>query len=1024
MNDMSPAGVGWPKWPKWPYRGLDFYREADAPLFSGREEDVRSCAGLVLKFGVKVLLLQGSSGSGKSSFLRAGLIPFLKQTSSTDGRNQLFFFRDEGAVIRCTADPLAEIARSIIAVLEHENPFTAPFDPSNPSLSEAVRSEVRQKAQQFLETSGKRDSAALVEMMTMLAGDLPGRLVIVLDQAEEVLTRSDGTSQSTAVVGGFFRFLEDIYLRNIDVRVIVSLRTEYYGRFRDELRISDDRLSSRPRHGGVEPYLLRPLRNPDGLRRIILEPTLAKQPGGKPVYDFKVQPRLADRVVEDLLQQFPHSSVTPALQVVCASLYSRLTPSKREIVKEDYTGLGGVHGIVQMYLSEGIQAVEPSSSLETENWHLLLVSLVSRQSGGTVLSLIESADELEARANSLKIPGPIKPRLMKLTAGRTPLLRGEPPVNPQYFSLKHDVLAIILSRWDDDHGGAIRARHEERARARRVVWAVVAASIVAIGGVAFVAYDRGKASFEAKRDAVVLKNSYAEHAPFGDFRQSLLVMLANLQTKSTSADRYYEKFLAPGVIHKATVEALRRTLPRAPRFAETYAAVGIDSDSGKLALLEQKPDGSLGLTVLALPTDETTIDWSKAKERIISADRLPEASQVNSFLNATGFLSEIGPAVYVAGKLFFWNEDGVLQERDVVGQLPPEIRKSPGPRAEFVQGALHLSQFNWADRDNKLRMLRLGSEDLKSNPVRAPGPPVTVDFNISEQPWPLLSHAAEAPPYHGNLATKRLQDTESVDGVLVEKEAPNTQGQATSNNKDKAPQKILLQAKVGKTDTSQPIEVPLAVLTRPLEPPAQERRRATFGFGENVNAVIFKMDGPQFYIFDLDGTGNAKTRRRTFKVTAPPGADLEVARASTPFVQSPITLTRVSDGWRAAWLAANGVWSVKTSDATGDVARTSPELPLMSGDPGGMKLQFALKGNFLVLLQQKQWGRPMDIRIWDLRPVWSKRIASIRTQELVKSACEIVLSGNSNGVLSVPDAELFQIDMSRRDPCARYRSGP
>ncbi len=78
-------------WPKHPYRGLDFYRETDALLFRERDKDVQECSAILLGFGVKILLLQGSSGSGKSSFLRAGLIPDLKRS---DRRN--FFLNGQG----------------------------------------------------------------------------------------------------------------------------------------------------------------------------------------------------------------------------------------------------------------------------------------------------------------------------------------------------------------------------------------------------------------------------------------------------------------------------------------------------------------------------------------------------------------------------------------------------------------------------------------------------------------------------------------------------------------------------------------------------------------------------------------------------------------------------------------------------------------------------------------------------------------------------------------------------------------
>jgi hypothetical protein len=43
------------QWPRFPYRGLDFYREADAPLFRERDKDVEECATILLGFGVKIL---------------------------------------------------------------------------------------------------------------------------------------------------------------------------------------------------------------------------------------------------------------------------------------------------------------------------------------------------------------------------------------------------------------------------------------------------------------------------------------------------------------------------------------------------------------------------------------------------------------------------------------------------------------------------------------------------------------------------------------------------------------------------------------------------------------------------------------------------------------------------------------------------------------------------------------------------------------------------------------------------------
>ena len=70
-----------------PYPGLMAFQEADAPLFFGREEAIRE--GLdqlrnLRDFGGRALLLVlGASGCGKSSLVRAGLVPKLRRDPHT-----------------------------------------------------------------------------------------------------------------------------------------------------------------------------------------------------------------------------------------------------------------------------------------------------------------------------------------------------------------------------------------------------------------------------------------------------------------------------------------------------------------------------------------------------------------------------------------------------------------------------------------------------------------------------------------------------------------------------------------------------------------------------------------------------------------------------------------------------------------------------------------------------------------------------------------------------------------------------
>jgi hypothetical protein len=502
--DAVPLVVNWPKHP---YRGLDFYRETDARLFRERDKDVRECADILLGFGVKILLLQGSSGSGKSSFLRAGLIPHLKQD-----QRRTFFLKGRDSVIRCTSDPLPKIARVLVGALENSCVFSedAREGRGDALIEDEVRLDACGSLERAFSCSREQLADAILGALVAVCADLPGKLVLVLDQAEEVLTRSRGGRAADDASVAFFRFLEDVYLRNVDARLVVALRTEYYGRFRDELRISDDRLSNRPRSGGVEPYLLRPLREKNALMRVVEAPTSACTGEGIAVYDFAFQEGLIERIVGDLLQAFPHLAVTPALQLVCASLYERLTKEDRTITHADYNRLGRINGIFGAYLERGISEAEPRTRTQVDQWHLLLHSLVSRQGGGTLVSLIEPLDELEKGARDVGLQSAIGPALVRLTHGPAPLLRGEPPDKPRNFSLKHDVLAIVLVRWFAEHEGALKAKKEEAAKRHWMLAISIGAFAMLCLFFGFIVYDRGEA---ARQD-----QSSRPHEPLRDPR--------------------------------------------------------------------------------------------------------------------------------------------------------------------------------------------------------------------------------------------------------------------------------------------------------------------------------------------------------------------------------------------------------------------------------------------------------------------------------------------------------------------------
>jgi WD40 repeat protein/Ni2+-binding GTPase involved in maturation of urease and hydrogenase len=94
--------------PECPYRGLQPFQEQDARFFRGRDPQIRQLSALIEQH--RIVMVTGASGSGKSSLVRAGVFPLLRQYDIA-----LVTFRPtEGA------DAHALLARALASALGHE----------------------------------------------------------------------------------------------------------------------------------------------------------------------------------------------------------------------------------------------------------------------------------------------------------------------------------------------------------------------------------------------------------------------------------------------------------------------------------------------------------------------------------------------------------------------------------------------------------------------------------------------------------------------------------------------------------------------------------------------------------------------------------------------------------------------------------------------------------------------------------------------------------------------------------------
>lgn len=1006
MDAQTHAG----EWPKDPYPGLRFYRETDAVLFSERDDNVRQCAESLLRFGVKILLLQGSSGAGKSSFLRAGLIHYLRQ----DPERRSVFLGGDDHTIRCTSDPLPQISQALSnaldsgAIVVREVTEECANDVCT-LVDRDVLDDVCKRLRALADCPRKELANGLVKVLLDICAQLPGKLVLVLDQAEEVLTRETGDPEVREASAAFFFFLEKVYLLNIDVRIIVALRTEYYGRFRDELRISDTRLSDRPKRGGVEPYLLCSLRDKEALLRVMSLPTTATYPDGSSVYNFTFNSGVREEILDDLLKSYPVGAVTPVLQVICSALYNCLTEKKRAITRVDFHSLDGVDGIMKTYVHDVVTEAARRTRSSADQWYALLYSLVSRQGGGMVVSLTESVEELERRARDEKIEGDIRAAFFELSHGRRPLLRGEPPERPRYFSLQHDVLATALVRWKLTYTERLERMKAERKSKRKVLGVIVC--VVAIAAMAIIQNGlRSNELLHVKETLVNGRNSLASFAPRGNFRQSLALLLANLDA-TDHADTIYE-WLVRGnePLHADSVTALRQTLTRMPALTGQYLAAGLNAAGGQVALLEQ---GGKSLAIVALP-----LGYDYSQVPVIKHLALPEPPANNpngNFLPSVGFIDQIGPVALVAGYAYYWDEQGKPVMRNLRKILPEVVRGAVFPRYDFIGGKLLITAGSFSSSDNyDLSVVYVDADALRSEtalptrrviqsltrlslgPVFSPSPKLPDTFAY------LYEGGERAAADYSDLISRRFER-------LVSNSGPSPAAG--------------LDLYVGRVDSfDAPRHISVAALSVPSGPGQHQAVGTSFVLGQD--AVIFKSVESSLYLFEIpailssasDNVAPQPIRfvppRDPLQTRQPGPEDLRLVSGPSPWGAPPLAGVAIGGRLRAAWAAPRGLWVVENSRTQPGVANALPGLsgPLMSGDVGGTKLQFTSDGNVMLLLQQRDFRNPLSVRVWDLRQGRIDWLRQAPLPWLKDTACELMKrSAADTPFFSEPEAAIFQL---------------
>ena len=188
-----------------PYRGLDALQELDAGVFFGRDAAVVQAIDrvrLMRSLGAeKVLVVLGASGAGKSSFLRAGLLPRLRRES--EHFVVLPTVRPEGAAISGPQGLLA-------------------------SLRAAERDDLQRSTMAEVERQlGEQGLARVLRGLRIepVAAGMPAPTILLpIDQAEELFA-SDGRAESRSLLS-HLQALHDDMDRTVHVLVLCTVRSD------------------------------------------------------------------------------------------------------------------------------------------------------------------------------------------------------------------------------------------------------------------------------------------------------------------------------------------------------------------------------------------------------------------------------------------------------------------------------------------------------------------------------------------------------------------------------------------------------------------------------------------------------------------------------------------------------------------------------------------------------------------------------------------------------------------------------
>lgn len=401
-----------------PYRGLKRYEPQDAAIYFGRDAAIVHGLDQIRKIRDqktdRMLVILGASGSGKSSFMRAGLWPRLKRDDSN-------FY------------PLPIVRPGRAAIDGEEGLVNALFSTlAEAGVKDLPRGKLRERFAQDPEHTALRDTLAdlreAVLRRSITANSAP-TFILPIDQGEELYTSEDGAqaAQLRQLLGTLQTPASDGDGAWLDVVVLTTIRTDHYEYMQaDEILkpISRQLIDLTPMDRAEYKTIIEgpAQRATDAGNRLVIAPELSAQ----------------------LLLDTRGADALPMLAFTLERLFADYADDGK-LTLDEYETMGGVAGSLTAAIRAALSSPDDAPAIphDTQTQHELLKSAFIPW----LAEIDEQSGERRRRVAAIsEIPEAAIPIITRLEKARLIIrdVRGDSGSNRGVIEIAHEAL---LRRW-------------------------------------------------------------------------------------------------------------------------------------------------------------------------------------------------------------------------------------------------------------------------------------------------------------------------------------------------------------------------------------------------------------------------------------------------------------------------------------------------------------------------------------------------------------------------------------------------